>query len=313
MLTQHTINTPYIVGPVHCYTLERDGELLLFDTGPYTMDAMGFMRNNIDLSRLRHIFITHCHIDHYGLAHWLEKETDATIYLPYRDALKMEHHHDRMELMYDLLVSLGFGESYLRELRRIFESGVLFPPFPKEYQISEDFIPEELGIEVINCPGHSQSDVVYVVDDYVVTGDTLLRGIFQSPLLDIDLNTGKRFKNYDAYCKSIVKLAALNDYTVLPGHRESVSSIEDILLFYIDKLLIRVEQMVPFRDQDNVSWIIEKFFNKSMTDVFHIYLKASEIRFMQDLLAEPEQLKRSLETIGLFDKVADKYARVALK
>lgn len=312
MFTQHTINTPYLVGPVHCYTFEREGELLLFDTGPYTIEAVSYLRKNVDLARLRHIFITHCHIDHYGLAHWLEKETDATIYVPFRDALKMRMHHERMEQMYGLLHEIGFDSEYLSELRKIFDSGILFPPFPQEYQVSEEAIPEHLGIEVVNCPGHSQSDVVYKIDGRIVTGDTLLQGIFQSPLLDVDLITGERFANYDAYCKSIGKLAALNGATVLPGHRESITSVEDILLFYISKLLVRVEQLLPYRDEEDIAHIISTFFS-SMTDVFHIFLKASEILFMQDFLRNPGPLKSAVQAIGLYDRVAENFERVVVR
>ena len=43
-IIQHTINTPYMVGPVHCYAAELAGELVLFDTGPPTAAAQGFLR-----------------------------------------------------------------------------------------------------------------------------------------------------------------------------------------------------------------------------------------------------------------------------
>ena len=85
-IKQHTIDTPYMVGPVHCYTVKIKGELVLFDTGPPTDKARRYLREHVDLRSLQHVIITHCHIDHYGLASWLEKETEATVYLPYRDA-----------------------------------------------------------------------------------------------------------------------------------------------------------------------------------------------------------------------------------
>ena len=306
---QHTIETPYLVGPVHCYTVEHEGGLILFDTGPPTSEAKDYFKENVDLARLNYIFITHCHIDHYGLAHWFEQHTDATIYLPYRDSLKITHHDSRMESMYALLVQVGFEKPYLEELRKVFESGGLFPPFPKKYLIAEEDIPSSLGIGTVNCPGHSQSDAVYVFDQYAVSGDTLLRGIFQSPLLDVDLETGERFRNYDAYCESIVKLSGLSGRVVLPGHRRNIESVGDILHFYVSKMLVRVEQMLPFREERNVAKLIDTLFHNSMTDVFLIYLKASEIIFMQDFLANPQKLGDALQKIGMFNKVADQYSR----
>ena len=67
-MRQHTIHTPYLIGEVHCYSAEINGELVLFDSGPPTAEALALLVSQIDLSRLKYLFITHCHIDHYGLA-----------------------------------------------------------------------------------------------------------------------------------------------------------------------------------------------------------------------------------------------------
>lgn len=306
-LTQHTINTPYMVGPVHCYSGMMAGELVLFDTGPPTPEAERYLRKNVDLANLRHVIVTHCHIDHYGQAHWLEQYSDATIYLPYRDGLKISQHDRRMEEMYTLLAGLGFSGEYLAGLKEIFDSGLLFPPFPQRFKVAEKELPERLGIEVINCPGHSQSDLVYAGEDWAVTGDILLRGIFQSPLLDVDLESGDRFNNYAAYCSSLVKLAGLRNRKVLPGHRQTIAGIDATLLFYVSKLLVRVEQLRSFEDEENLMVLIDKLLGGRVQDAFHYFLKASEVVFMKDLLSDPEMLRRALEEIGLFSQVDELY------
>ena len=304
---QHTINTPYIAGPVHCYSAELGGDLVLFDTGPPTVEAEKFLRENIDLGRLKHVVITHCHIDHYGQAAWIEKNSDAVVYLPYRDCLKIDNHQKRMEDMYHLLVELGFGEDYLNKLRKIFESGALFPPFPENYLPAEKYLPHHLGIEIVSCPGHSQSDLVYAGGDWAVTGDTMLRGVFQCPVLDVDLEEGGRFKNYKAYCASLRKLASLRSKLILPGHRKSVKNIDSTLLYYVSKMLLRVNQLHPYRDEENLLLIVEKLLGGNMSDVLRIYLKASEIFFMKDFLHQPELLRDSLEVTGLFEEVSELY------
>ncbi len=308
--TQHTIDTPYMVGPVHCYTAKRAGELVLFDTGPPTDTARQYLKNTIDFGRLRHVFITHCHIDHYGLASWLSERTDAEIYLSYRDHLKMARHDERMDHMYRFLLEAGFDKRYIVGLRRVMNSGVIFPSFPKRYKVVEEELPERLAIDVLNCPGHSQSDLVYVGEDWAVTGDILLKGIFQSPLLDVDLESGERFRNYDAYCGSIVKLAALGEKKVLPGHRYGIDSIGETIVFYISKMLQRVEQLLPFAGEKQVASIIAKMFGDAFKDPFHIYIKVSEILFMLDFIENPELLREALQQIDLYEPIAERFSSV---
>jgi len=303
-LRQHTINTPYMVGPVHCYSGRLQGELALFDTGPPTEEAKRYLADHLDLGSLRHVFITHGHIDHYGLAAWLEENSDATLYLPRRDCLKILHHEERIEDMYQLLRETGFSNQYLDELRRIFESGVLFPPFPKKFREAESAGLEKLGVHTLACPGHSQSDLVYYGEGWAVTGDTLLHGIFQCPLLDVDLEHGGRFANYEAYCETIVGLAGLEGRQVLPGHRYRIPGIRETLHFYIEKLLLRAAQLYPFRHEKNLVALIDRLLDGRMHDTFVIYLKASEIVFMLDFLSRPELLRDALRTISMYDPLS---------
>jgi hydroxyacylglutathione hydrolase len=306
---QHTINTPYVVGPVHCYSALCGGELVLFDTGPPTEEGRDYLQQNIDLGRLKHVLITHAHLDHYGQAHWLEQHSDATVYMPYRDHLKITGHDFRIEQMYQLLAELGFDNIYLEKLRAIFDSGELFPDFPENYRIAETDIPDHLGIDVLCCPGHSQSDLVYTTNNWLVAGDTLLRGVFQSPLLDVDLEKGGRFSTYRAYCETLVKLAGEEGKTVLPGHRRKIISIGDTQKYYLSKLLARVEQLRPYRCEANVMKLMDKLLANRVTDIFHIYLKASEVMFMKDLLDDPGLLEDALRRAGLLEQMAELFYR----
>ncbi|MCK4503251.1 MAG: MBL fold metallo-hydrolase [Desulfuromonadales bacterium] len=306
---QHTLDTAYMVGPVHCYSTEIAGELVLFDTGPPTEEAKQYLQKNLDLERLKHVIITHCHIDHYGLANWLEQATEATIYLPFRDHLKIVRHTERLERMYGLLVQIGFESAFLERLRVNMEDGTVFPPLPENFQIIEEGLPEQLGLTALPCPGHSQSDLVLIGEDWAVTGDVMLRGIFQTPLLDIDLLTEQRFRNYDAYCESLAKLATLRDKQILPGHRESIGSIDSCLLFYVDKLLERAARISKLPMNMNAVEIVTKLFKDDFKYPFVSYLKASEIIFIRDFLAEPERLQNVLTNIGLFPQVAENFER----
>lgn len=306
---QHTINTEYPVGPVHCYSAEIDGELVLFDTGPPSDEARDYLQRNIDLERLKYVIITHCHIDHYGLVNWLENETDATIFLPFRDHLKITRHKERLALLYQLLLQSGFSPDFLGKFRESMEDGTVFPPLPRKFQVIEDGLPPELGLTPLPCPGHSQSDVVLVSTEWAITGDVMLQGIFQTPLLDVDLLTGERFHNYSAYCESLIKLVTLRDKTILPGHREAIDSVDSCLLFYVSKLLERAMRVNKLSTDMTVKEIVSHLFKEAATHPFVSYLKASEVIFLRDFLADPALLRHALLEVGLFTEVEDQFSR----
>lgn len=302
--TQHTLETEYPVGPVHCYSLEQNDELILFDTGPPTEAAKTYLRNNLDLQKLKYVLLTHCHIDHYGLAAWLEHEFDATIYLPYRDSLKIANHTKRLNGMTALLGEIGFSQQFMDAFRQEMDSDSVFPDFPTNYKIAEQQLPAELGIQLLPCPGHSQSDLIYVGKDWAISGDTMLREIFQSPLLDIDLLTGQRFSNYNAYCATIIKLASLRDKQILPGHRNYIHGVDYNICYYTGKLLERAKRSRNFSAELTAPEVVEQLFGGSVEQPFLKYLKASEIVFIRDFLAEPQRLEQALQAIGLYSQLA---------
>lgn len=307
--TQHTLPTPYPVGPVHCYSLELNDQLLLIDTGPPTEETKEYLQKHIDLQRLQHVLITHCHIDHYGLAAWLEREYGCTIYLPYRDSLKIASHDERLDGMVSILKETGFSQEFLDAFRCEMDSDSVFPDFPEKFKIAEHDLPAEFGIEVLPCPGHSQSDLVYVGGDWAVSGDTMLREIFQSPLLDIDLLTGERFSNYAAYCETIIKLASLRKKKILPGHREFIVAVDYNICYYAGKLLERAKRSRKYSTDITAPEVVEKLFGGSIQEPFLKYLKTSEVVFIRDFLADPNKLKSSLEQIGLYQQLAEAFAQ----
>ena len=310
-MQQHTVPTPYMVGDVHLYTTEIGGELVLFDTGPSTEAGLAYLQRHVDLRRLRHVLVTHCHIDHYGLAGWLAQNTDAQIYLPRRDALKLQHHEKRLAHLQELLRECGFSDEFLAGFRGSLGGDQVFPPEPRAYRIVEEAdLPARLGVEVLACPGHSQSDLVYRCGDEAVSGDVLLRGIFQVPLLDVDLETfAGRFSNYRAYCATLSELAKLRGCRILPGHRRDVAGVDETILGYVAKLLHRAARVRAFPATLSVAEVVARLPG---TDApFIAYLKASEVLFLRDFLADPERLRAALETIGLFAEIAPAYQAVA--
>ena len=301
----HCLNTPYPVGTVNCYSLESADGLIFVDCGVATEETKRYYLETFDLSRLRHILITHGHNDHFGLAAWLAERSGARVYFPYRDYLKARDRNNYLRLLGDIMQGMGFSGQYFQRLLALLSHPADFSSFPAELSVVERDFPGNLGLDFIACPGHSQTDLVYLTGDYAISGDTLLQGVFQTPILEVDMENDGRFNNYEAYCQSLIKLATLEGRRILPGHGQSPQSVRKIQLFYVGKLLQRAGRLRPWRQEANISNIIAEMFAGGMTDTFPVFLKASELLFIQDFFREPERLAVSLRQIDLYDEVAE--------
>ncbi len=307
-IVQHTVNTPYKVGDVHIYSTTYQDGVILFDVGPDTVEAQEWLRNNIDLSRLSNVFITHCHVDHFGGLRFIEQETDAAIHLPGRDVMKYARWQIREKKMYALFQELGFTGKILDDLHNLFRRREAYPELPACFSIVEENMPE-LGISFVNCPGHTQADIVYYTDDWAVTGDTIFSDLFQTPVFEVDMLTGERYKNYHGYCQSLENLYSLRERTICPAHKGEVRDVDAALLFYVARMLRRAKRIKEYDSSMSVAEIIFDIFGKTYAKPFHIYLKISEILFLQDFIQEPERLRSSLEKTGLYAEISEKFER----
>lgn len=74
-MTVHTLDLQFqgIPGLIAAYVIETSGGLVLIETGPgSTLEALrsGIRGLGLDETRVRHVFVTHIHLDHAGAAGW---------------------------------------------------------------------------------------------------------------------------------------------------------------------------------------------------------------------------------------------------
>ncbi|HKK00531.1 MAG TPA: MBL fold metallo-hydrolase, partial [Desulfuromonadales bacterium] len=265
------------------------------------------LRRNLDIDRLDYVFITHTHPDHCGLMEELE-QAGATVVLSRYDLFDQFSINTGIDSLKNIFSGLGFPQSEIGVLGEILRSFKEKIHLPKRYHVLEEerTLLDELGVDYLACPGHTQSDIVYLVGDQVVTGDSILKGIFQVPLLDVDYHDpGRRFDNYAAYCRSISKLHGLKGRILLPGHREAVSDLAEGLLFYVRKMIERAAVAAPYlRDGCSVYQTVHHLFPSSQIPTpFVKYLKTSEVAFVADFLADPLPLVSALREQGLLPAV----------
>jgi len=305
---QITIELPYHVDHVHLYLFDIGGDLILFDTGPPIDDAVNYLKENIDFDRLRYVFITHGHIDHYGLASFLQRQSGAQVILSRAATMQFGDRGHYLGDLTRIFRGLGFPEGSAKSLIAEFEDVGKMAPLPENTLIAEESLElmETLGIDYVECPWHSQGDLVYLLDNYAVTGDVALRGMFPVPLLDVDFagRDGVRFDNYRAFCLSIGRLKGLEGREFLPSHRDHLYDLDGWIRFVVRKLLGRAEQVAPLRRMGkNVYQAVSTLFGPPEKAPFMAYLKTSEVAFLYDFLRHPEQLAEVLREYRLYEEM----------
>lgn len=157
---------PFIVNPIgeNTYVVSDDtGEGIIIDPGCFTQSEWDAVTHYIykEGIAIRHILLTHCHIDHVLGCHYANKSL----------GIQPTCHTDDIPLYRTVDV----------QARAFFGDSVSVPELPrvgKALNGGEEIVFGNHTIKVIHTPGHSQGCVCYLLEDenVIFTGDTLFAG-----------------------------------------------------------------------------------------------------------------------------------------
>jgi glyoxylase-like metal-dependent hydrolase (beta-lactamase superfamily II) len=230
-------------GPVNVYALEDGAGWALFDCGIGTEEGEAALRAGaaeagIELKRCTRLFVSHGHVDHYGLAQTLSEESGALVYIHPADASKAvgpDGWDGRAHLYRTFLARMGVAEGQLERL-------VAFGRFTGKYSrriepsrvrplaAGERLRFRHFEAEVLHLPGHTPGLVCLWDAEHGVlfADDHVLARTSPNPFLEVreDGRTGRALVNYFA---SIRRVMALEVDWVLPGHGEPFQGVRPLL------------------------------------------------------------------------------------
>lgn len=210
MTTIHTLDLHHkLPGDIAAYLVESSAGPILIECGPAaTIPALetGLLRHGYRPADVRHLFVTHIHLDHAGAAGWLARH-GAHVYVHARGAA---HLIDPSRL--------------LASARRIYGEmldllwGPLWPLAAEQLTPLHDGQIVTLGdvqITAIETPGHARHHHAFLLGDVLFTGDAagmiLNRDMMSLPAPPPEFDR-------EAWLATLDKIAALAPRALYPTH-----------------------------------------------------------------------------------------------
>ena len=205
-------------GVVAAYVIPSSDGLVVIDCGPGS--TLATLRSAIsslgyETSDIRHILLTHIHLDHAGGAGQLALETGAFVYV---------HSRGAAHLLNPTRLMQSATQIYGAMMETLW--GAFLPVSEAQLQPLEGGETLRLGefeIRVAYTPGHAVHHLTYALDGHVFCGDVggvRLQGspylIAPTPPPDIDL---------ELWRESINKLRSLEPHTLYPTHFGAYSDV----------------------------------------------------------------------------------------
>ncbi|MEP3387726.1 MAG: MBL fold metallo-hydrolase [Reichenbachiella sp.] len=234
---------------IAAYLLPTSEGPILVETGPHStfpklkedVEAMGYQMEDI-----KHVFLTHIHLDHAGAA-WALAETGAKIYLHPFGAKNME---DPSRLMESATRIYGDQMDTLWGQMKPISADQLI-----QVEDQQSFRCGDIEIKSLHTPGHAKHHIAWQVEDVIFTGDVAGVKIDNGPVVppcpppDINLEDWKASIDILRSAKpSALYLTHYNKITAIESHLSALENILDDWAAWIKKQMqagLRNEEMVP--------------------------------------------------------------------
>ena len=249
-----------VEGTVGAFLVETTEGPVLVETGPESLYSN--LRTAVEahghaLEDIRHVFVTHIHLDHAGAA-WRLARHGARIYVHPKGA---PHLQDPEKL-------LGSAQRiYGEAMERLW--GRLEPIDPDRIVAMEDSQIVQFGdvaIQAIHTPGHAIHHITFRLDDGLFTGDVGGIRIGDGPTIppfpppDIDL---------EAWADSIARMRSANPTFIYPTHfgiktdgAAHFDSLEENIHRIASWMKDKVETGVP---EDSLVPLFQGFMNELLS------------------------------------------------
>lgn len=230
-----TLPMPFRLRHVHVYIVIHDGKVALFDTGINMADTFAKLDESLhtigkSVADIDHIYITHHHADHCGIAGDIKESSGAIIHASSigKTIRQYQKNNDAVTShVTSFYLRHGLREDVIDHLLKLIKS---FRKATIPYDIDRSVSPGKqytLGnrsFEILPTPGHTRDHICYYFRDegILLSGDHVLPDI--TPNLSPDLSDPD-FRALKSFLDSLDGLKSLPVARVWPAHGDSYTDL----------------------------------------------------------------------------------------
>jgi glyoxylase-like metal-dependent hydrolase (beta-lactamase superfamily II) len=213
------------------YLLEGDGEAVLVDTGVSTPDVKRQFEEKLEgcgvgVDEIDHVFLTHWHADHVGLAGYVQEESGASVHIHERDAPIVEQDEEERDAMEEkqreALEDWGMPDGKRETLLAFITSNSTIQGSPPDLQKFEDgdrWGVAGVELEAVHSPGHTAGLASFAMsENEVFTGDAVLP-VYTPNVGGADVRVERPLERY---VETLLRIAERDFDRAYPGHREPI-------------------------------------------------------------------------------------------
>lgn len=298
---QIPVPTPFPgLGPVYVYLVRQD-PVTLIDAGlglPDCRDALqaGLAAHGVGLRDVRRILLTHAHVDHFGLAAWIQEESGAEVWMHPDEQAKAEGAPWWRDCLVRTMEEAEVDAAVIAMAREFWRMERLVGGPVAAWQPLADGqrFPFEGGeLEALHLPGHALGHTGFLDREArtLIGGDHLLEGVTPNPIMEPVLpghpdavpHDPARALTLAQFLRSLDRVAGLDLERVLPGHGPVITDHRSVVERYRAKHAHRLDAVLERLGAGRSPWELTREFYPRVQG-FDQFLAFSEVMAHLDLL-----------------------------
>jgi glyoxylase-like metal-dependent hydrolase (beta-lactamase superfamily II) len=260
--------------------------------------AVGYSIKDIEV-----IIVTHPHLDHYGSAAIIAKESGAQVWASRDTGLFLRNFEEEcleeeafiaksLELSAVPGDLINYSKQFFRFMKQ-YASGVVTSRY---FEMGEAI---SLGLNsfvIEGVPGHTPWCIMlYSAKEQIAfTGDFLLKEISSNPLIQRPWKVPDGYKSLRAYTSSLERVARMDLKLALPGHGPLIENPKERIKDLLGLMNTRTEQIITvLRNRHNLTIIdiVREVFPELQRE--QLFLAISEIFAHLDVLEDESKVRRT--------------------